>query len=85
MVDDPPLETPYVQITLDWMQRYGGLMLRGVKTIPGFTSRGGTTLSSGHVYHPADFSAVAFPPLVAATLSDSDLLLPSLDLGQSRR
>ncbi|MCK9347824.1 MAG: 3-phosphoshikimate 1-carboxyvinyltransferase [Sphaerochaeta sp.] len=79
---DNPLETPYVQITLDWMQRYGVEVERN-ENYTRFSIRGGQHYTPGRFTIPADFSAVAFP-LVAATLSDSDLLLTSLDFQDSQ-
>ncbi|WP_320121101.1 3-phosphoshikimate 1-carboxyvinyltransferase [uncultured Sphaerochaeta sp.] len=79
---DNPLETPYVQITLDWMQRYGVEVERN-EDYTRFYIKGGQHYTPGRFTIPADFSAVAFP-LVAATLSNSDLLLTSLDFLDSQ-
>ncbi len=82
IVVDEPLETPYVQITLDWMQRYGVQVERS-DDYTRFYIKGRQNYRPGTFTIPADFSAVAFP-LVAAILSDSDLLLTSLDFKDSQ-
>ncbi len=81
LVEDP-LETPYVQITLDWMHRYG-ISVEKRDDYTRFYIKGGQHYRPGRFTVPADFSAVAFP-LVAAVLSDSDLLLTSLDFQDSQ-
>ncbi len=77
-----PLETPYVQITLDWMKRYGVDVQRN-DDYTKFLVHGGEQYKAGTHTVPSDFSAVAFP-LVAALLTDSDLLLTGLDFHDSQ-
>lgn len=77
-----PLETPYVQITLDWMKRYGVDVERN-DDYTRFLVRGKDHYRPGNHIVPADFSAVAFP-LVAALLTDSNLLLTGLDFHDSQ-
>ncbi|MGH0052592.1 MAG: 3-phosphoshikimate 1-carboxyvinyltransferase, partial [Sphaerochaetaceae bacterium] len=82
IVVEHPLETPYVQITLDWMNRYG-ITVEKNSDYSRFLIHGGQTYHAGSFSIPSDFSAVAFP-LVAAILSDSDLLLTGLDFQDSQ-
>ncbi len=72
-----PGETPWVNLTLDWLDRMGFTTLHdnflhyritGKQTIPAF-----------HYRVPSDFSAMAFP-LVAALITQSTITLENIDL-----
>ena len=72
-----PGETPWVLLTLDWLQRLGFTVeqsdfqqyaITGKKTIPAFTYT-----------VPSDLSAMAFP-LIAALITQSTLTLNNIDL-----
>lgn len=76
------LEKPYVQMTLDWMHRYG-VDVANDHAYGAFTIEGGQSYKSGEHHIPADWSAVAFP-LVASVITDSDLVLTGLDFQDSQ-
>lgn len=81
LVEDPH-ETPYIQITLDWMARFGV----EVETSPDFTRfvvRGGQRYRACECFVPADWSAVAFP-LVAAVCTESEIAIDDVDFEDSQ-
>jgi 3-phosphoshikimate 1-carboxyvinyltransferase len=77
-----PLEKPYIQMTIDWMKKYG-VTLKNMS--------GDYTMFevSGGVYHaieskvPSDWSGVAFP-LVAAVCTPSHLVISGLDFNDAQ-
>ena len=76
------LEKPYVQMTLDWMKRFG-IEVDNSDNYTKFSIEGGRHYQATDCVIPADWSAVAFP-LVAAAITDSDLLLTGLDFKDSQ-
>lgn len=78
-----PLEKPYVQMTLDWMRRFGAVVESNEPEYTKFTLEGGQHYRGGTFTIPSDWSAVAFP-LVAALTSGSDLTIPALDFSDSQ-
>ncbi len=71
------LETPYVQMTLDWMARYG-VVVEHDGTFSRFVIGGGQRYRHGRHTIPSDWSSAAFP-LVAAALTRSRLTITGLD------
>ena len=76
-----PGETPWVLLTIDWLQRLGFTVehtdfkqyaIMGKKTIPAF-----------NYTVPSDLSAMAFP-LVAALITQSTLTLNNIDINDSQ-
>ncbi|MDY0288023.1 MAG: 3-phosphoshikimate 1-carboxyvinyltransferase [Sphaerochaeta sp.] len=78
-----PLEKPYVQMTLDWMRRFGAVVESNEPEYTSFTLEGGQKYQGGTFTIPSDWSAVAFP-LVAALTSGSELTIPALDFSDSQ-
>ncbi|NCC66290.1 MAG: 3-phosphoshikimate 1-carboxyvinyltransferase, partial [Spirochaetia bacterium] len=76
------LEKPYVQMTLDWMKKFG-VSVSNPKDYTAFFIQGGQQYQAGTFTIPADWSAVAFP-LVAAAITKSNLLLTGLDFADSQ-
>ncbi len=76
------LEKPYVQLSLDWMQRFG-IEVDNPSDYSHFVIEGGQRYHSGAFTIPSDWSAVAFP-LVAAAITHSDLVLTGLDFSDSQ-
>lgn len=76
------LEKPYVQLTLDWMKRLG-VEVENPEQYTRFTIEGGQSYHGGNFLIPSDWSAVAFP-LVAAAITNSDLVLTGLDFADSQ-
>lgn len=75
-------EKPYVQMTLDWMRKFG-VEVENPENYTHFIIEGGHRYKAGEFSIASDWSAVAFP-LVGAAITDSDLLLPGLDFGDSQ-
>lgn len=76
-----PGEKPWIDLTLDWLQRLGIAYQR-----EGYTkySLMGNAAYAGFDYTvPGDFSSCAFP-LVAAIITDSELQLNNLDMQDSQ-
>ncbi len=76
------LEKPYVQMTLDWMRKFG-IDVSNPDDYSHFYIQGGQCYHSGTYTIAADWSAVAFP-LVAASITKSDLMLTGLDFNDSQ-
>lgn len=77
-----PLETPYVQLSLDWMARYG-VHIDHDGTYSHFMVNGGQRYTAGEHAIPADWSSAAFP-LVAAAITTSRLTVEGLDFSDSQ-
>lgn len=74
---DKPLEQPYLQMTVDWMRRFGA----EVEMSPDykrFFVRGGQKYVAQECAIPSDWSGVAFP-LVAAVCTPSELVISGVD------
>jgi len=71
------LETPYVQLTLDWMERYG-VSVEHDGNYTHFLVRGGQSYTAGKHTIAADWSSAAFP-LIAAAITASRLTVEGLD------
>lgn len=76
------LEKPYVQLTLDWMKRLG-IEIENPADYTRFVVEGGQRYQAGNFTIPADWSAAAFP-MVAAAMTDSDVVLTGLDFSDSQ-
>jgi len=77
-----PLEQPYIQMTLDWISRFGG-KVDYTKDYKHFHIAGGQRYSAREVTIPADWSGVAFP-LVAAVCTPSRLTISGVDFFDSQ-
>lgn len=73
-----PLEKPYVQMTLDWIRRFGARIESDEPLYTHFVIEGGQRYTGGECTIPSDWSAVAFP-LVAALVSPSSLTITGLN------
>lgn len=78
-----PLEKPYVQMTLDWMRRFGAVVESNEPEYTRFVLEGNQHYKRGEFIIPSDWSAVAFP-LVAALVPGSRLTIPALDFSDSQ-
>jgi 3-phosphoshikimate 1-carboxyvinyltransferase len=80
---EKPLEKPYLQMTIDWMRRYG---VELTKQAPDYTY---FVIPSGQVYKPlestipSDWSGVAFP-LTAAVCTPSELIISGVDFNDAQ-
>lgn len=75
-------ETPYLQITIDWMKRFG-VELEHAEDMSSFTIQGGQAYHGFEAYIPSDWSAVAFP-LVAALVTGSEVTIDGVDFQDSQ-
>ncbi|MDD4574020.1 MAG: 3-phosphoshikimate 1-carboxyvinyltransferase [Sphaerochaeta sp.] len=78
-----PLEKPYIQMTLDWMRRFGAVVQSDEPDYTHFVIEGKQHYSSGEFNIPGDWSSVAFP-LVAALSPGSDLSISGLDFSDAQ-
>ncbi|MFA7559483.1 MAG: 3-phosphoshikimate 1-carboxyvinyltransferase [Sphaerochaeta sp.] len=76
------LEKPYIQLTLDWMKRYG-VEVANPSDYEYFEVANTKHYRSQEVTVPGDWSAVAFP-LVAAAITNSTLTITGLDFSDSQ-
>lgn len=79
---EKPLEQPYLQMTVDWMRKYGA----EVEVSPDykrFFVRGGQKYTAQESMIPSDWSGVAFP-LVAAVCTPSELVISGVDFEDSQ-
>ena len=79
---EKPLETPYLQMTSDWMHRYGA-ELEVSEDYRLFRVKGGQKYLAQESRIPSDWSGVAFP-LVAAVCTPSELVISGDDFDSSQ-
>ncbi len=72
-------ESPYVRMTMDWLQREG-IAFRAADDLSHFELPGGQSYPPFERATPADFSSATFF-LVAAAVTGSTVLLKGLDMG----
>ncbi len=77
-----PRETSYIQLTLDWLARFG-VQAESAPDYRRFLVRGGQRFTACDCLVPADWSSAAFP-LVAAACTPSELTIQGLDLADSQ-
>jgi 3-phosphoshikimate 1-carboxyvinyltransferase len=80
---EKPLEKPYLQMTLDWMKRYGAAAAEQADDYTRFVVAGGGSYTACESVIPADWSAAAFP-LAAAVCAPSEVTLCGLDFADSQ-
>ncbi len=79
---DEPRETSYIQLTLDWLARFG-VKVDHTDGYRRFVVPGGQRFTACDCLVPADWSSAAFP-LVAAACTPSELTVEGLDLEDSQ-
>lgn len=77
-----PLETPYLQMTMDWIKKYG-VSIENPQDFKYFSIKGGNTYKAQETTIASDWSGVAFP-LVAALVTESDMVIDSVDFNDSQ-
>ena len=75
---EKPLETPYIQMTIDWLRRYGVELSENSGEFRHFRVEGNQKYIASENAIPADWSSVAFP-LVAAVTTLSDVEICGVD------
>lgn len=81
LVDDPR-ETPYVQLTIDWLARFG-VSVEADAAYRRYVIRGGQRLIAQDCTMPSDWSGIAFP-LVAAACTKSRLCIENVDFSDAQ-
>ncbi|MBO6039954.1 MAG: 3-phosphoshikimate 1-carboxyvinyltransferase [Oscillospiraceae bacterium] len=79
---EKPLEQPYLQMTIDWMRRYGA-KVEFSEDYRLFRVKGGQKYLAQESLIPSDWSGVAFP-LVAAVCTESELVISGVDFDDSQ-
>lgn len=79
---DNPLETPYLQMTLDWMKHYG-VEVQASPDYKYFCMEGIKSYKAVDSIVPSDWSSVAFP-LVAAVTTPSEVVITGIDFDDSQ-
>lgn len=77
-----PKEKPYLDITLDWMARYG-IRVEHSEDYTRFLVRGGQVYQAAETVVSGDWSGVAFP-LVAGLITGSDIVIDAVDFNDSQ-
>ena len=80
---DEPWEKPYLQLTIDWMKRYGVQVINEGGEYKHFIIEGNQHYVPCEQTVPADWSGVLFP-LTAAVLTDSELVISGVDFRDSQ-
>ncbi|MDO5033499.1 MAG: 3-phosphoshikimate 1-carboxyvinyltransferase [Eubacteriales bacterium] len=75
---DHPLEKPYLQMTIDWMKKFGVDFVEKSEDYAHFVLDGQGVYQAIDAVVPSDWSGVAFP-LVASVITDSDVVIEGLD------
>lgn len=73
-----PLEKPYLQMTLDWVRKFGGRITMD-SDYKHFTVQGRTSYRACQAVVPADWSGAAFP-LVAGAITHSTIVVKGVDV-----
>ena len=83
ILNEDPLEKPYLQISIDWMKRYGVELAENSGDYSRFRIAGGQSYKPTESTVPSDWSGVAFP-LVAALVTDSQIEIVGVDFQDSQ-
>lgn len=75
---EKPLEKPYLQMTVDWIRKFGG-KLEMSDNYKSFIIKDCCMYKSCEAIVPADWSGAAFP-LVAAVITSSDVVIDGVDI-----
>lgn len=78
IVIENPLEKPYLQMTVDWIRKFGGQITMS-PDYKRFTVEGRREYKSCPAIVPADWSGAAFP-LVAAVITNSTVVVEGVDV-----
>lgn len=79
---DSPMETPYIDMTIEWMKRFGADVWRS-DDFTRLRVEGGSAYRAIECRVPADWSSAAFP-LVAAAITGSEITVDGLDFSDSQ-
>ncbi len=80
---DRPFEKPYLQLTLDWMKRFGVDCENEGGRYDHFLVKGNQSYKACDATVPADWSGVAFP-LMAGLVTGSEIVISGVDFEDSQ-
>lgn len=83
IINEQPLEKPYLQLSIDWMRRYGVELAYDSGDYTHFKIKGGQVYRPVESTVPADWSGVAFP-LVTGVITPSELTISRVDFHDSQ-
>lgn len=83
IINEDPLEKPYLQLSIDWMRRCGVELLENSGDYSYFKIAGGQEYQAVESTIASDWSGVAFP-LVAGIITDSELTIRGVDFADSQ-
>lgn len=83
IINDNPLEKPYLQLSIDWMRRYGVEFEENSGDYTHFRIKGGQEYHPTESTVPSDWSGVAFP-LVAGVVTESEISICGVDFNDSQ-
>lgn len=78
-----PLEKPYLQMTIDWMKKFGVDFVEKSDDYTHFILDGQGEYHPIEATVPSDWSGVAFP-LVASVITSSDVIIEGLDFNDAQ-
>ena len=81
--NEEPLEKPYLQITIDWLKRFGVNLLENSGDYSYFKIPGNQTYHAVKIQIPSDWSAAAFP-MVASVITSSEVVIEGVDFMDSQ-
>lgn len=81
--NEDPLEKPYLQITIDWLKRFGVSLLENSGDYSYFKIPGNQNYQAVKTQIPDDWSAAAFP-MTAAVITPSEVVIEGVDFQDSQ-
>ena len=83
IINEDPLEKPYIQLSIDWMKRYGVQLAEDSGDYTYFKVKGRQFYKAAETTVPADWSSVAFP-LAAGVITPSKITITDVDFNDSQ-
>ena len=83
IVNTDPLEKPYLQMSIDWMKKYGVELKENSGDYTRFVIASGQEYKATESTISSDWSSVAFP-LVAGLVTDSEITISGVDFNDSQ-
>lgn len=83
IINEDPLEKPYLQLSIDWMKKYGVELAENSGDYTRFRIAGGQRYTAVSSTVPSDWSGVAFP-LVAGVVTESEITITGVDFNDSQ-
>lgn len=83
IINTDPLEKPYLQMSIDWMSKYGVELKENSGDYTRFVIPGGREYTATESHISSDWSSVAFP-LVAGIVTDSEITISGVNFEDSQ-